>query len=91
MKALQDCHTTEINLPDFTLDLQSSIIIAVLVGRDNALRTVRWENEDGSFSALSIVEAIQKLIPFYANERLIMPINVLFPSLLKYHIMPRDR
>ena len=49
---LQDGQT--IDLPVFTEKLYSKIAITFLVGSENALKSIRWENDDGSFGDINI-------------------------------------
>lgn len=78
------------NVTDFTMSLQSRIIVNILVGKGYSQRKVRWENDDGSFSEKSIAEAIS-IVVSQAMLRTQLPVNLLFPELITYFIHASDR
>lgn len=49
---------------EFTLALQSRIIITCVVGLGYAERQVDWEADDGSMSKVSLVVAITRILAF---------------------------
>lgn len=91
IKRMQDEKVAEIDLVTFTGRLQSDIITNVLFGTKYAEKLVPFENDDGSMSQESISGAIEKNMRFMITERAISPLFLLFPSLMKHHITPRDR
>lgn len=91
IKKLQESPNLDnFDVTDFTMSLQSRIIINILVGKGYSQRTVRWENDDGSFSEQGIVFCISKIMAI-AMTRTQLPINVLFPELTGYFIHASDR
>ena len=65
--------------------------MSISFGRINHNENVKWENEDGTICDIPVCWAIHRNFKYSGTERMRLPINLLFPSLIKYHIMGKDR
>lgn len=94
IKKLQDkCDASgqvKLNLADVTRDLQSQIIINILVGQKFANSTLDYEDEHGKVSKVLLVDSIDNLFQ-WAILRELQMINVVFPELARYNITTADR
>ena len=62
VKKLKDSNVTEIDLFNFTTELQCLIIVNTSVGPRAAKLLVDYEQEDGSLAKISIAQAITRAL-----------------------------
>ena len=73
-----------VDLPVFTQKLYSRIAITFLVGRKNAKKMIRFEQDDGSMKEINICLGVQKCMQFYFSQRITNPFFIFFPFLMPY-------
>jgi cytochrome P450 len=81
---------SEIDLYKFTTELQGRIIVNIAVGPGQASTTIPYENEDGSFTALTVPHCINRVTDS-SVKRLMQPHVFLFRSFLTLNVTPLDR
>jgi hypothetical protein len=80
IKKVQEGGEREIDLATFTRDLQSQIILNVLVGQKFAHLKCDYEQNNGQVVKRSLVEVILDTFA-YGVKRALQPLNVLIPEL----------
>lgn len=80
----------QLDLVKFTQDLQSRIIVTVLIGSEYQDATIEHEDKTGKLVTSSFVDFFLDLI-LYSNDRLMQPIMILVPELIGKVFTSQDR
>jgi cytochrome P450 len=80
----------EINLADLTEELQSKIIITVLIGAEYQDHIMEHEDDNGKLEKIHIAKFLIKIL-IYTVDRFTQPVMVLFPELISKIFTSADR
>ena len=89
IKTLQEKNPSEIDLAQFTLQLQSSIIINVSVGTGYSGLKIDYKNDDGTLEKLSMGDYIPRVFS-ESFHRFFSVNNLLFHRFTRSIYMPSD-